>query len=153
MNTDLSYYADIIGIVSGVMSIVGISGILGWSIFGKGKNPLSRTILMFFAYSVKAFLCIVLLGVMLFVLSVPWAITVSITGGNPYPLGEWVSGVGYKSVPIHEMLLSYGNLVGTVIIGLIFVPFYILSCVCIFLWSIQPAKDFLHAVVRHKDTV
>ena len=143
MNNDLNYYADIIGIISGLMSIVGISGILGWSIFRKGKSPLANTILQIFAYSIKIFLCIILLGALLLLLQLPWMIVVDSTGGTSSTQGEWIDGVGYVPVPFFSYLFSYGNHLGTILIGLFAIPFYILCCACLFTWSLKPLKNFL----------
>ncbi|AFL73258.1 hypothetical protein [Thiocystis violascens] len=56
----LSYLADIVTLIAGAMTILGLSGLLSWSYFHKNESPLSERVLTIFAYSIKTSLACVL---------------------------------------------------------------------------------------------
>ena len=72
MNQGLSYWADIISIVSGGMTILGISGILTSSLVKKGETPFSNSVIRVLAYSIRIFFCVVFALAMFGISYYPW---------------------------------------------------------------------------------
>lgn len=58
-----AFWADVVTVISGAFTILGVSGVLSWSLFGHGPTAFTRLVLTISAFSIKSFFCLVLLGV------------------------------------------------------------------------------------------
>lgn len=150
MNDNLNLYAAIISIISGSMTILGISGFLSWSFFQRDQNLLASKALEVMAYSIKVFMCIVLFFLLLLVFFVPWEAAVSLTGGDPYARIEVAVGVR-RSPTFFENLFLFGNSIGTLIILLLFLPVYVIGSASIFTWSLNPFRQLWRTLSGSKD--
>ena len=54
-------FANWVTVVSGSMTIIGLSGLFSWGIFSRSRGGLSATVFEVFAYSWKTGLCLLLL--------------------------------------------------------------------------------------------
>jgi len=130
LQANFSNFADIITVVSGIMTILGVSGFLTWSIF-KGKDGLlSEKLLSIFAYSVKSAICISLLPILAMLLYFPWMFFVGFAGGD------------INATPFSGRAWPIANYVGTTVLALFVVPAYVVICACIFEWSFDPLGRF-----------
>ena len=145
----LSFMADVLGIISGVLAILGVGGLLSWSVFHRG-TALSEKVLVVFAYALKTFLCIALLGFMLIQASQFWDQAVYFLGGDD----SW-----YKLVPteeehifnqvrksMFEMYFSVENVISTIITLAGLIPIYIILVACIYRWSLEPLRALWNAL-------
>src|SRR5205807_910654 len=108
--------------------ILGISGIVSWSLFSKDRGPFQRKVAMVLAFSLKTAFCIFLLAVMAFPAIVIHAIVVgfphSLSGANFF----WdTSGQAYY-------IASY------LFQALLLLPLYLVLCFSIYEWSFDPFR-------------
>ena len=74
----LQTIANIISIIAGIITILGIGGIVTWSLSKKGKSQFSDTVLSVFSYGIKTVSCIILGAIILWIyLIITSIITVS----------------------------------------------------------------------------
>ncbi|OCH70095.1 hypothetical protein [Vibrio splendidus] len=130
---EVSDFANIISIVSGLMTLLGVGGFFSWSIYDKSKEPdLSGKAISIFAYSVKFGLCILVLLLMLLPVHL---CHISI-----------VLAIGNGSIGSSTMYWSEGNwyayVVSYIIIVSIWLPIYLLLTASVFHWSFSPFKLF-----------
>ncbi|SRR6266436_1856475 len=134
----LSLTANIISIISGFITILGIGGIVSWSLSTKDRGPFQRKVAAVLAFSLKTAFCIFLLGVM----AIPALTIHAIMVGFPHNLGGanffWDSaGQGYY-------IASY------IFQGLLLLPLYLGLCFSIYEWSFDPFKRLWKAIKRDK---
>ena len=139
MNDGISNIADIITIIAGTMTILGISGFLTWSMFKEKNGLLSDKLLSIFSYSIKCALCLAILPFIGLLVFFPWIFAVSLAGGDT------------SGFPFSGRELPLGNYIGTFIIALLIVPIYVVICSCILEWSFMPLSRFAKAFSRKKD--
>ena len=132
----LSDVADVISLISGIMTILGISGFITWGLFSEQRGNLADDAISVFALSLKAGICVLLLwpmAVLFFVLHIFVVLSMgpgAIDGGTmfwnaAYPVAYFVS-----------------YLVNT----LVWVPLYAILCACVFAWSLKPFATFWAAL-------
>jgi hypothetical protein len=131
MNLELNYWANIISVVSGVMTILGIGGIFTFSLFKKGETPFWNSVIRIFAYSIRLFFCVIF-GLAMFGISYyPWYFLSDILGGNP--------DMSVGSIIID--IFHFGNTWATLIIGLVAIPILLIGWACLISWSLKPVKS------------
>lgn len=125
---------EILGIAADFMTILGISGVFGWGIFRRGRDPIPEAAYSIFSYSVKTAVVMLLLLILFTVsgacaslmgllISIPY----SMTTGNSYALGS-------SPVP---------DIVGWIISILIFAPIFVVLANSIYQSSTAP----IHKVI------
>lgn len=132
ININFSQIADVISIIAGLMTIIGLSGLLSWSFFKKARGNIIDDSISIFVMAFKSGLCILLLwffAMPAYFLHIFVVLSLGLghIGGTDF---FWRDGDWYAYVA------SY--LIGT----LIWVPLYVLSCSSIFVGSIKPFKEF-----------
>lgn len=130
---DLDYVADVVSIIAGTMTILGISGIVSLSLFTKRESLLSNRVLSVFAMSVKIFLCLVPLPFLYLLLILPWAGAIGIFGG-------WIPSNPLEMFAIENWTL--GNYLGTFVILMFVGPLYLIFVACMLENSLQPLSRF-----------
>jgi hypothetical protein len=125
---DLHLIADIVGIVSGTFTIVGISGIVTWSLFGQGRSPLQETILDIAIFSIKSFLCLVLAFLFVVIFQFVGVFAIMIFTGNSISTGFFLWDAAHP--------IPY--IAGYAVEALPALPLYVLCCLCIFQGSMEP---------------
>jgi hypothetical protein len=139
--------ADIISIVSGIITILGIGGILSWSFFKGHSGQLSNTVLGIVSYVLKIGLCL-FLGVAFILLA---AVMIS-------TLQFWVLPLALTSLPTYNFykydatVETPARLIAVVTSILVLLPAYLLSCASVFNGSIEPWRRFI-SVFRHKKSL
>lgn len=133
----LSFIADIVGIVTGFMTLLGIGGIFTWSVFNKKNSPLSERVWEIFGYSIKTFLCLFLTAALYqpFWLLVSFA-AVIFGDGSMKGLQE---AIAIRSVPY---------MLGAVVLGSLFLPLWVTLCMCIYTWSFSPLMRLWNGITR-----
>lgn len=137
--SQLSYFADIIGIISGIMALLGMGGILSWSVFKKGKTPFSDMVLSIFAYSIKTALCLLLILPVAGFAYLPMMILVATLTGRT------------TSEEFAVFSPSTSFCIVTVVLGMILIPIYLVLCACIYQWSDKPWEDLLSKLRRERE--
>lgn len=139
----ISFIADILGITSSIMAIIGLGGFLSWSVFKGGTNRLSETVLSIFAYAIKTALCLIL-GFLTFVLG--FFLKEILQYGLVEMIISTIGGIGIgtydETVRNPSIWISYATA------AILLTPSYLLSCFSIYTWSIEPWKRFF-AVFRN----
>jgi hypothetical protein len=139
MNWD--FLSKAIAITADIMTIIGLSGILTWSIFHK-ESRLADKVLEIFAYSIKTFFCLIIFSVFYLIFIVLFAYSrlflTGLTGVSADMSNFWWSSKD-----------SIGVLLAYLIAGLIAIPLFIISCACIFQWSFNPFKGLLSKFKRN----
>jgi len=136
----ISQIANLITIISGTMTILGVSGFLTWSIFSGKDGLLSERLLSIFAYSIKSAMCLAVIPFIGMLIFFPWIFAVGFAGGDP------------NLLPFSGKEFPIGNYIGTFIIAMFSVPAYIILCSCIFEWSFKPISRFVKTFSK-KDNV
>jgi hypothetical protein len=126
----LSNIADIVTLVAGGMTILGVGGLVTWSFFKDGKDGFSSVILTVFSYSIKTALCLAIIPFMFAIMILPWIFAVAFAGGDT------------ATSPFSHDTWPLGNYIGTSVVLLFAVPVYFLICSCIYTWSFRPFKRF-----------
>jgi hypothetical protein len=125
----LNLIANIISIIAGAMTILGISGIVGWSLFGKDRGPLQRKIAAVFAFSLKTAFCMILLVLIGGPAFVVYAMTIEFFGG------------GFSTAnAFWDPAKPVAYLVAYLFITLLFDTSYLILCSCIYEWSLGPFR-------------
>ena len=129
---NFSQIADVISIIAGLMTIIGLSGLLSWSFFKKARGNIVDDSISIFAMAFKSGLCILLL----WFFAMPaylLHIFVVLSLGKGHMAG---TDFFWGETDWYAYVASY--LIGT----LIWVPLFVLSCSSIFAGSIKPFKEF-----------
>ena len=127
----LAFIADILGIITGVMTILGLGGILSWGLLRRHDSPLSDRMLEIFGYSVKTFICIVLTFILF---QLFWQFT---------SLASAAFGDGtYRDLQGAIAIASVPYALGALVSGLLFLPLWVVLCVCVYTWSFSPLIRF-----------
>ncbi len=129
-------FANLISIISGIMTIFGVTGVVSWSLYKETGESFSQATMSIFAKSFKLALCIVSFLLFLILL---YLIHVSIV----ISLGEgWMPGstrnpdFWWKNSDWYAYVVSY------CLIVLIGIPFYSLIASSIYTWSLSPFRIF-----------
>ncbi len=133
----LQTIANIISIIAGIITILGIGGILSWSILKKDKSLLSDSVLSIFSYSLKTGFVILIgiPGAYLFFFFYSWLLVFS--KGEADPL-YWESGHFF------EHFIAY------FIVALFAMPIYSVICACIYKSSLDPWQRFWEIFFKKK---
>lgn len=131
----LQTIANIISIIAGIITILGIGGILTWSLSRKGKTQWSENVLSVFSYGIKTALCIIWGGIMLWVYLM---ITSMITFTSARPLNAPVLWQFYFNLAVYFVLAVFA------------VPIYLVLCSCIYKSSWDPWQRFLEIFYKRK---
>jgi len=132
---ELSYFADIVTIISGFMTIIGISGVVTWSLTRNSKTLLEERIVAVFVISVKCFICI-LLAVPLYLIS--YFILGFIIVFLRDIFDEYNSAYSWWWSKDHPAAYT----VAYIVAFLPSVPIWLLTCKSIIDWSFEPFKYF-----------
>jgi len=125
-------FADIITIISGIMTIFGVTGIISWSLVKESEQTLSQATISIFAKSFKIALCIVSFLILLIPMqAIHMAIVLSV-GKGMMPSSIFNTEFWWGTSDWYAYLISYAV---TVLVG---IPLYSLSAASIYSWSIQP---------------
>ena len=129
----LQTIANIISIIAGIITILGIGGIVTWSLSKKGKSQFSDTVLSVFSYGIKTASCIILGAIILWIyLIITSIITVSSEGPVNKPVWWYF----------------YFNLAVYFVPAVFLVPTYSVVCSCIYKSSWDPWQRFLEILFR-----
>ena len=130
--------ANVISVVSGLMTILGIGGIVSWSLVTVERGSLAQNTISVFAAAVKTGLCALSLwpAFMLFAAThifVVLSLGPGVVGGQNF---FWDSS--------HPAAFAFSYLLNTSL----WVPVYTLACACIFTWSFGPLRLFVSTFRR-----
>ena len=130
--------ANIITIISGSMTMLGISGIVTWGLFKRKKYQLAEKIIVISTYSIKCFLCTILLLIMVMVFKLLYIGLALLLTGKFYatswhPFSDIRHLICYLTVSIFTM------------------PIYMMLCLCIYDWSLHPIKKMIKLLKRQKE--
>jgi len=144
-NSPLDYWANILGIIASMMTILGVGGIVTWSFINRGRS-FSDRVLIIFGYSTKLGLCIILsillgfIGLAFFMLT--WSsidivvqITLSSFGSNAYDYSV-VGGPTFW--------------VSIILVGVFLIPAFFLVWGSVLTWSFAPIERFLSRTFQKK---
>jgi len=127
----LSLIADWVSIIAGIMTVIGISGIVTWSIGRHLTNTMANRIFAISIQMLKIGLILLFLFILFFLWQTFYGILLVIAKGNSHNF-YWDPN---KPIP---HILTY------LISGLIFLFFSISGSFCIYLGSISPIKNLLY---------
>ena len=131
----------IIGLVADIMAILGIGGLVSWSVFKRERGQFDETVLSIFAYSVKTALCLAVLGVFGVVASGVDNIILSMSLGyfGPDTPRFWD--------PQNPLPYVFAHMAT----GLLFVPLSLLTCASLYASSLGPFRRFFRVFMRRND--
>ncbi|MDX6559124.1 MAG: hypothetical protein QOF72_2173 [Blastocatellia bacterium] len=134
----LSLTANIISIVSGFITILGIGGIVSWSIFGKDRGAFQRKVALIFAFSLKTAFCLIVLSLVGFFALLIHVIIIGFSRGLTSSTFYWDA----QNPTFY--LISYGFQI------LFLLPLYLILCSCIYEWSFEPLKRLTSAFNKNR---
>ena len=123
----LQTIANIISIIAGIITILGIGGIVTWSLSKKGKTQWSDTVLSVSSYGIKTAFCIILGTIILWICVI---ITSRITVTSEGPVNELVWWQFYFNLAVYFVLAVFA------------VAIYLVLCSCIYKSSLEPWQRF-----------
>lgn len=132
--------ANIITIISGIMTIFGITGIIGWSLSKESGQSLSQASMSIFAKSFKIALCIVSFLILLLPIQAIHILIVLSIGDGYMPASTKSLEFWWRDSDWYAYLVSY---CAVVLVG---VPLYALSASSIYTWSLRPFHTFWNQV-------
>lgn len=131
---DISKIADYISVLAGLMTIIGVGGIVSWSFILRSRpQDFPDGTISIFVMAVKLVLCI---------LAIPF------TGLIPAMLHvQIVLAIGPPSIPVSQTFWNpeypAAYITGLSIGIALWLPFYLLSCASLFTWSLEPFRIFI----------
>lgn len=129
-------FANFVSIVSGLMTIFGITGIVSWSLSKEVGQSISQASMSIFAKSFKLALCVVSLLLFSVVLrEIHFSIVLSV-GEGWMPASLFNPDFWWKESGWYAYVISY--FVNT----LIGIPLYALIASSIYSWSLEPFRVF-----------
>jgi len=132
--------ANVITIISGVMTIFGITGIVGWSLSKEAGQNLSEASISIFAKSFKLALCIVTFLVLVLPIQAIYVLIVLAVGDGIMPASTASPEFWWRESDWYAYLLGY------CVVVLVAVPLYALSASSIYTWSLRPIRIFWREV-------
>ncbi len=140
----LGWIANIVSIIAGAMTILGLGGLITWSAFRPGvKTPLQETVLGVAAMALKFGFCLVI--------GVPFAMgwgaafsmmVIMVAGMLAFPV------VDLGRQPWWDAAFPAPYVVAWVVPSLVFMPLYIVAAMCLLSRSLQPARGLWRALNR-----
>jgi hypothetical protein len=140
MNWDLLFKS--ISLIADVMTLIGVSGIVTWSIFHR-ESRLADKVLEIFAFSIKMFFCLLLLAPFLMLFHpMSFFSRLFLTGVFEMPIDltrQWWDSTNPVPYVISHLFT-----------GLIVIPLYVVTCACVLLWSFSPLSHLFRKFRRGK---
>lgn len=133
----MSEIADIISIITGIMTILGISGILSWSLTRESGGTLSSNSITIFAKSIKIGLTLIFQLVLIIPIQGLHIFLVLAIGEGGMPASAHNPEFWWRDNYWYAYGVSY--LIGV----LIWVPVCILSFTVIYTWSLAPVNTLI----------
>lgn len=128
--------ANIISIISGLMTIFGITGIVSWSLTKESSQTLSQASMSIFAKSFKLAICVASFPVFLLLFrEIHFAIVLNF-GEGWMPVSFKNPDFWWKQEGWYAYMVSYFV---NVLTG---VPLYATTAACIYTWSLAPFRTF-----------
>ena len=118
---------NVVSLVSGTMTIFGLSGLVTWSLFKKERGYFDNKVLSIFAFSIKSFLCSILLLIMYGLSAFPYGFVIMLYKGH---LGADFFYWDEKAPIVY--ILAY------LFAALLAVPIFCILATCIYSWSLRP---------------
>ena len=133
-----SKFADIVTVISGLMTILGVSGVVSWGFFARGGSQLARSIVTAFAYSIKTAVAGLLLGPAYWMWFEIHTFTLVLLNGSLHmAFLYWDAERPLSYVAAYAVSLA------------IVVPIFLVAVTCIYKSSMAPVKQ-LFAALRGK---
>ena len=133
----LQTWANWISIIAGFFTILGLSGIVTWSVFKKEKSQWATTVLSSFNYSMKTAICLILAARLGGIYVLLYSFSMVMLKGDASPLW-WESDKAIFHIIPHFILSA------------IAIPFYLILCACIYKFSIEPIQRFIEIFRNQK---
>jgi hypothetical protein len=132
-------FADIVTVVSGTMTILGIGGIVSWGFLSRGGNELAETIVMVMAYSIRMGVC----GLLILPAYVAWDFIYEITlvfllGSLSMANLYWQNEHPVKYLAAYLLSLS------------LVLPVYLTIAACVFRSSLKPLIQMGRALLGRR---
>lgn len=132
--------ANIITIISGIMTIFGITGIIGWCLSKESGQSLSQASMSIFAKAFKIALCIVSFLILLIPIQAIHILIVLSIGDSYISASIKNPEFWWRDSDWYAYLVSY------CVVVLIGMPLYALSASSIYTWSLRPFHTFWNQV-------
>ncbi len=135
---DITDLKDVVSLIADIMTIFGLSGFLTWSFVRRGlkEQSLPEVGIGIFAYSIKTFLAVLLLAVLLIPAGFLHAFVVLVCSEGYVSEDGW-----WNSNKSGTYVVAY------LISGLVFLPLSILTVSSIFISSLDPFRRLWNALV------
>lgn len=133
----LQKIANIISIIAGIITILGIGGIVTWSISKKGKTQWSDTVLSVFGYGIKTAFCIIFGVIILWIYLLITTIITTVISQGPANEAVW-----------WESAKFYFNLATYLVLAVFAVPLLLVLCSCIYKSSWEPWQRFYEKLFK-----
>lgn len=135
----LQTIANIISIIAGLITILGIGGIVSWSIFKKSRPQWSDTVLSVFSYGIKTAWCITLGAITLSIyLSIAWFILAT-EEALFFDSAWWQNAKFLFEIAVYLVLAVFH------------MPIYLVLCSCIYKSSWGPWQRFWEILFKKKN--
>ncbi|PID47031.1 MAG: hypothetical protein CR967_05945 [Proteobacteria bacterium] len=128
--------ANVISIISGLMTIFGITDIVSWSLTKESNQTLSQASMSIFAKSFKLAICIASFPIFLLLFREIHSIIILNFGEGWMPLSFNDPKFWWETRSWYAYLVSYFV---NVLIG---IPLYTITLSCIYTWSLTPFRTF-----------
>jgi hypothetical protein len=130
----LNLTANIISIISGVITILGIGGIVSWSLFSKERRPFQQKVAAVLAFALKTGFCLVTLGLLAWPAFLVYGTILAFSAKDVSS-----STLFWNSSEPVQYVVAY------IVIGLLFLPLYLVLCSTIYEWSFEPFRRLAKA--------
>jgi hypothetical protein len=132
LSVRLSDVANVISVISGLMTILGIGGLISWGFLKKDRDTLAANLVSIFAFSVKTGLCLLLLWPLVPVVFMLHSMIVLTLGPDQMASGSFLWNSDFPIAYCASYLIN----------AILWVPLYLLLCACIYSWSFRPFRLF-----------
>lgn len=138
----LSYIADIVSLIAGSMTILGIGGVVTWSFARNRPSQFNEKVITIFSYSTKIFLCVVAAW--------PILMPASIAKFMLLMFIRDIFEVEIKLDPFWDSGHPLPYLAVYIFISLLAIPIYAICCQSIMRWSLKPFTEFYRRISNRK---
>ena len=128
--------ANVISVIAGLMTILGIGGLISWSFFRKERGTSADNTISVFAFAIKTGLCLLLLWPFAALFTALHVIVVLSLGPDSIGPDD-----PFLWDPKHAFAFSVSYILNLLIVA----PLYFLVFACIYIGSIRPFRVFWSA--------
>ena len=145
----LGLIADMVSIVAGAMTILGIGGLVTWSALRRGgRSPFQEAVLGVAATSLKVGFSLIMLAPFAMIWGTAFQLIVIMVAGM---LHSYV--VDLIRQPWWDPAIPVPYIAAWLVPSLVLLPLYVVTTMCILTWSAEPARGLWRALTGRSRSV